>query len=373
MYNNGMKIGIFGGTFNPPHKTHLQIALQAKKQLQLDRLIVVPCGIPPHKPCEVDSATRMQLTRLAFGSFAEVSDCEIVRQGKSFTVDTLQELKQANPTAQFFLVIGGDSFQNFEQWHCPEQIAKLATLAVAYRSQKTTDREVERICNATGAKVTFLDVVPNDVSSTEIRLRYQFGFDNSAFVEQAVDSFVLQNGLYAQYRPLAEKLKNYLTPKRLQHTFYVVKRGLELASEQEKHQVFVACLLHDCAKYVSPSNRTTYGFDMPNVPEPVVHSFLGALVARQDFGITDQAILDAIAYHTTGCPNMTRLQKIVYVADKTEQTRPYPLQHLTKGTLDEQFLACLEEANSYTLSHHGENVFPLTEQTLQFYFPNRAN
>lgn len=371
MYNKRMKVGIFGGTFNPPHKTHRQIALQAKNQLQLDKLIVVPCGIPPHKSCEVDSATRLQLAQLAFGDIAEVSDCEVVREGKSFTVDTLNDFKTQFSNAQLFLIIGGDSFVNFEKWHCPKEIAQLATLAVADREEKMPQEVVEKVCNAVGAKAVFLDVVPDEVSSTDVRLRYQFGFDNSVFVQPTVDRFILQNSLYANYRPIAEKLKNYLPQKRFMHTFYVVKRGLELANEQEKDEVFLACLLHDCAKYVSSENYGKYGFEQKNIPEPVVHSFLGALVAKQDFGVDDEEILSAIAYHTTGCPNMSRLQKIVYVADKTEQTRPYPLQHLTKGTLDEQFLACLDEANSYTTAHHGTNVFPLTEETLQFYFPNR--
>lgn len=366
-----MKVGIFGGTFNPPHKTHRQIALQAKKQLQLDKLFVVPCGIPPHKPCDVDSATRLKLAQLAFGDIAEVSDCEVKREGQSYTVDTLGRFREEFPQAQLFLVIGGDSFLHFEKWKNPREIARLATLAVADREEKTSQEAVQKVCQNVGAKAVFLDVIPDEVSSTDVRLRYQFGLDNSCFVRPTVDKYILENGLYTSYRPIAEKLKNYLPEKRFMHTFYVVKRGLELATEQEKDKVFLACLLHDCAKYISEENYEKYGFEKKNIPDPVVHSFLGALVAKQDFGITDGEILSAIAYHTTGRPNMSRLEKIVYVSDKTEQTRPYPLEHLLKGTLDEQFLACLDEANSYTTAHHGTNVFPLTEETLQFYFPNR--
>ncbi len=366
-----MKVGIFGGTFNPPHKTHRQIVLQAKKQLQLDKLFVVPCGIPPHKPCDVDSVTRLELAKLAFGDVAEVSDCEVVREGQSYTVDTLGYFRDRFSTDQLFLIIGGDSFLNFEKWYAPKEIASLATIVVADREEKLTPETVEKVCNNVGAEVVFLNVVPNAVSSTDIRLRYQFGLDNSDFVDDVVNEYVLKNCLYAKFRPLAEKLKNYLPQKRLMHTFYVVKRGLELASDSEKDKVFLACLLHDCAKYVLPENYRNYGFEQKNIPDPVVHSFLGELVAQRDFGITDKEILSAIAYHTTGRPNMSRLEKIVYVADKTEQTRPYPLEHLLKGMLDEQFLACLDEANSYTTAHHGTNVFPLTEETLKFYFPNR--
>ena len=88
VYNICMKIGIFGGTFNPPHNSHLQIALQAKQQRGLDKLLVFPCGDPPHKTTDVSAAHRLEMTRLAFGPFAEVCDYEILQQGKSYTYHT---------------------------------------------------------------------------------------------------------------------------------------------------------------------------------------------------------------------------------------------------------------------------------------------
>lgn len=362
-----MKVGIFGGTFNPPHKTHVDLAKQAKAQLNLDRLIVMPCGIPPHKRCDVDAERRLEMTKLAFPNDT-VCDYELKKNGASYTVETLRWLRGEYPDAELFLIIGGDSFKNFLKWYRPREIAELATLAVADRDRKTSVRTAKRIRNEIGANVVFLDVKPNDVSSTEIRLRYQFGLDNSQFVTSDVDSYVKANGLYSDYADVVQKLRGYLTEQRFMHTFYVVKRGLELSRDDERDKVFLTCLLHDVAKYVEPSNYKKYGFVPPdNMPEPVIHSFLGEYVARQDFGVTDEVILKAIAYHTTGCPNMTRLQKIVYVADKTEQTRPYPLSHLTKGSLDRQLKSCLLEANSYKIAHHGTEEYPLSRATLDYY------
>lgn len=363
-----MKVGIFGGTFNPPHNTHIQIAQKAQEQLSLDKLIVVPCGTPPHKKCDVTSATRFALTRQAFDDICEVSDFEIVKQGKSYTVETLRHFKSVYPSARFYLIMGGDSFRNFGSWYRPQEIASLATLAVAQRSDVFSEAAEQNAFQSFNAQTVFLDVAPNDVSSTEIRLRYQFGLQNGDFVPAAVDRYVLQNGLYADFREIAQKLKTYLDDKRFMHTFYVVKRGLQLADEEESDKVFLACLLHDCAKNIPESDYARYGFVAPpDMPKPVVHSFLGACVARQDFGVTDKDVLAAIAYHTTGCPDMSRLQKIVYVADKTEQTRPYPLAHLTQGSLDEQLVKCLLEANSYTTARHGTDEYPLSVQTLNYY------
>lgn len=367
-----MKIGLFGGTFNPPHNTHINIARQAVKQLGLDKLLIVPCGLPPHKRCDVDKLARLKMCRLAFdGVFeqgvAETWDYEISREGASYTVETLREVKRLYPQAELFLIIGGDSLSNFEKWYRPDEIARLAAIAVADRDNLGKSADCAAVSRF-GARVIFLDVVPNDVSSTEIRLRYQFGKDNAQYVPEAVDEYARKQGLYAEYRDTVNKLKGYLTPQRLEHTFYVVKRGLQLADDSLRDKAFLACLLHDAAKYLGERDYPRYGFVRPDdMPLPVVHSFLGAKVAQIDFNVTDTEILDAIAYHTTGRPNMTELDKIVYVADKTEETRPYPLEHLLRGTLDDMFIACLVEANEYREEKHGDNDFYLTDRTLEFY------
>ena len=366
-----MKIGIFGGTFNPPHNTHVDIVKTAKQQLGLDELIVMPCGEPPHKTCEMAGKVRMELAKLAFDGLATVSDYELNKEGKSYTVETLRYLADSYPSAELYLVIGGDSLKNFGKWYRPAEIAEMCTLAVASRGRrKTSGRTVARIEEKYGAKVVLLDNQPNAMSSTEIRLRYQFGLDNAEYVPEAVNNYILANGLFAEQRATVDKLRGYLKEERFSHTFYVVKRGLEICKEEEYNDVFTACLLHDCAKYMSSGDYAKYNFTPePDMPSSVVHSFLGAEVARRDFGVTDQNILDAIAYHTTGRPNMTRLDKIVYVADKTEDSRPYPMSHLKRGSLDRMFINCLKEAYEICRQRHHDSVCPLSEQTLEFYCP----
>ncbi len=361
-----MKIGIFGGTFNPPHYFHKQILLEAQSQLNLDKLIVVPSGMPYHKFCDVSKQNRLVMTKLAFQDIAEVSQIDIDRQGNTYTVDTLKQLKTVYPNDDLYFIIGGDSLRDFDKWHLPQEIVKLCTLAVAERADCPLPiAEVEQKYNCQIAKI---NVFPSDVSSSEIRLRYQFGLDNGALVDPIVDMYICDNWLYSKYCPLTHKLHGYLTEKRFSHTFYVTMRGLSLANEDEYEKVFLTCALHDCAKYIKPQDYSKYGFVKPSdMPVEVVHAFLGALVAEQDFDITDIEILDAIRYHCTARPNMTRLEKIVYVADKTEKTRPYPVEHLLKGSLDDMFKACLIEANEFCLTNHGQNVYYLTQQALDFY------
>lgn len=370
-----MKIGLFGGTFNPPHLAHVNIARQAIKQLNLDKLLIVPCGFPPHKSCDVDKLVRLKLCSLAFDNVAnaKVWDYEISKEGKSFTIETLRAARELYPKAEIYLIIGGDSLASFDTWYCPAEIASMAALVVAERDAGLAEA-IDKVKRQYNADVVTLDVTPDKVSSTDIRLRYQFGFDNSDYVPKAADEYILSNGLYAKFRDMALKLRDYLKPERLNHTFYVVKRGLELCNDEERDDVFVACLLHDCAKYLTEKDYARYRFVAPTgMPKPVVHSFLGAYVAHVDFGIDDDAggkygsILGAIAYHTTGRPNMSRLEKIVYAADKTEQTRPYPLEHLLSGTLDEIFLKCLFEANEYRVQAHGDSDYWMTDWTLKYY------
>lgn len=364
-----MKIGIFGGTFSPPHNAHRNIAIQAKEQLGLDMLFVLPCGDPYHKHCDVDKDVRFELARLAFQDIALVSDYEIRKEGATYTVDTLHYFCGRYPQAEFYLIMGGDSFVSFDTWRNPQEIAALATLAVVCRDGLDMQDALKRLQSKFKVSAVFLKAEQSSVSSSEIRLRYQFGMNNSQFVPPIVDNYIKKNALYCEYREMAAKLKEYLPPKRYEHTFYVVKRGLEFASSAEYDKVFTACLLHDAAKYVKLSDYAKYGYVRnASTPGPVIHAYLGEKVAAIDFGICDKEILDAIKYHTTARPNMTRLDKIVYVADKTEQTRPYPLDHLLKGTLDEIFVKCLIKANEYKDKAHKDGPDdPLTEQALKFY------
>ena len=137
-----MKIGIYGGTFNPPHLGHLTAAAAVIATLKLDKLLLIPASIPPHKDLPAGSATaeqRLEMTRMAgeqlgLGSKVETLDMEVRRAGKSFTSDTLAELKAQFPEDELWLLMGTDMFLSFETWHEPEKIASLAGIAAFGRT-----------------------------------------------------------------------------------------------------------------------------------------------------------------------------------------------------------------------------------------------
>ncbi len=367
MYNINMKVAIFGGTFNPPHKTHVEIANQAVRQLNLDKLLVVPCGQPTHKLCFVDKAKRMDMAKLAFAHLpVEIEPYEIDSDKPNYTLDTVKYIKSRYPSAQLFLIIGGDSLRDYDSWHCPDELAKLVTFAVAERKGVDLSNAKQHCVSQYGMNIVSIQLDATDYSSTEIRLKYQYGMDVNE-VPQEVDEYIKRNGLFCEYRPMTSKLQSYLTPKRYSHTFYVTKVGLQLKSKCSEQDIFVACTLHDCAKYIGKDEYSLYNFkNDDNLPEPVVHAFLGAIVAQKDFGVSNKTILDAIKYHTTGRPDMTELDMVVYVADKIEQSRPYPTQHLVKNSLEATFLAVLIEAYEVCLKRN-RATSPLTLEAIQYY------
>ena len=154
------RIGIYGGTYNPPHIGHMRAAEYAIEALSLDRLLLIPTGVSPHKEMAsgASSADRLEMLRLSAAGLekAEVSDIEIRREGRSYTVDTLRQLKAENPGAELVLLMGTDMFLSFLTCGVPEAIMKLAALAVFCRGERGEKAKIERQkleLEAMGAKV----------------------------------------------------------------------------------------------------------------------------------------------------------------------------------------------------------------------------
>jgi nicotinate-nucleotide adenylyltransferase len=191
-----VRIGVFGGTFDPPHVGHLLVASDAREALKLDRLIFVPTGVQPFKvdtPSVASGQDRLEMLRLAVADDANyvVDDAEINRKGLSFTVDTLEHLSERHPAAQLFLLLGEDLLAGFEQWRNPARIRELATVAAVRRAGPASSG-VERI--APGVVVVSTRRV--DVSSTEIRERLRAGKSIKGFVPESVERFIDARGLY---------------------------------------------------------------------------------------------------------------------------------------------------------------------------------
>jgi nicotinate-nucleotide adenylyltransferase len=196
------RIGILGGTFNPPHIGHLICAQEARLRLGLDRVLMVPAGNPPFKLDEPDNAGqehRLALCRAAVGKGPgiEVSDLEIGHAGPSYTVDTLERLHSLMPDSELYLIVGGDVAAGLPSWHEPERVLELATIAVAER-RGTSRSDVDQALRSLpgGERAVHFEMPWIGISSTEIRRRVKEQQPISYLVPDAVANYIDKHHLY---------------------------------------------------------------------------------------------------------------------------------------------------------------------------------
>jgi nicotinate-nucleotide adenylyltransferase len=195
------RIGILGGTFNPPHLGHLICAQEALVQLELDQVVLMPAGVPPHKEVLADPGVehRVEMCRVATAKDERlaVSTVEVERPGPSFTVDTLRGIHATAPGDELTFIVGGDMAHALPTWHEPEAVLSLATLAVAERAGARRADIAERLLGLRGgSSVRFFDMPRIDLSSSEIRRRVREGRPIRYLVPDEVVGYIGTQGLY---------------------------------------------------------------------------------------------------------------------------------------------------------------------------------
>lgn len=187
------RIGIFGGTFDPPHAGHLMVASDIFAALELNRLLLIPSASPPHKQglVKATAAQRLEMVRLAVADDERflVDDIECRRPGASYTVDTLRALRERYPAAELFFVLGVDQMKEFHTWREPDEVARLARLAVVARDGEVPAGEGKY-------PLVPLRVVRIDLSATDVRARIGRGESIRYFVPDAVREYIEREGLY---------------------------------------------------------------------------------------------------------------------------------------------------------------------------------
>ena len=364
-----VRIGILGGSFQPIHNAHLNVARAAADALALDQLRFMIAGVPPHKQLAegASSAQRLAMLRLAVKDEPRfvADDRELYREGKSYTADTLQQLKTEYPDAELYFLMGSDMLRTFLQWYAPQRIAALATLVCIRRDgqaggEEEAAAELERtLCT----KVIFLDGV-GVCSSHEIRGRVREALPLNGLVPPAVQSYIYENLLYQPEKivSFAEKLKASLSPERYAHSLRTMATAIELAQRWgvDGQQARLAGLLHDCAKGLPTAELQRLADDGCGVPA-VLHAPAGAILAKRDYGVTDEAVLKAIRLHTTGDAGMSSLDKLIYLSDLIEPGRSYPTADKLRAlsSPDEAILLALQENLCY-IKRSGKQMHPAT-------------
>ncbi len=397
------KIGIMGGTFNPIHNVHLSMAGEARTQYQLDEVRFMPSKNPPHKNKQgiASDAHRKRMIQHAIQDHPHFtfSDLELKREGTTFTRDTLAYLTKAYPEDQFYFILGGDSLASLESWKDPAYIFSHCHILAANRGDISEDNITEWIHYYTekyDAQISEIQMPSQRISSEMIRNKLAAGCDVSTYCPILVTQYIRFHGLYdcdqlSQKKPeVPMKISDMYTclaaclkPKRYIHTLGVAMTAANLAGVHscDSTQAYTAGLLHDCAKYLTGIEQieacqsagiTLTGVELENTA--LIHGKLGAYIARTRYGIQDKEILSAIAWHTTGKPKMTLLEKIIYLADYMEPGRamnckPYSLAQIRRTSfknIDKALFMVLECCVKY-LEKSGAPIDPQTIDTYKYY------
>lgn len=384
------RIGIYGGTFNPPHIGHMQVAAQAVDLLRLDKLLLIPDRIAPHKVIPEGSASadqRLQMLRIAAAGMpkASVSDLELRREGTSFSYLTVLELKERHPDAQLFFIMGSDMFLSFHTWRKPDVIMNNATLAVLCRGDKNEKQAIadqKAALESRGAKVELIANEITAISSTDLRRMLVFRCAKP-YLPDGIGKYILENSLYGSaenYRKmpmeqLEKAVLSLLNPNRVNHVLGCRDTAVKLAKHwgADETDAARAGILHDVTKALPGPLQLTlcreYGIilDDFSVKYPkTLHALTGALVAERIFG-ENEAVVNAICHHTTGKADMNLLEKIIYVADYMEPCRDFPgvekLRQLAYSDLDAALKLGLEMTLEL-LNKQGSEVSPASREAL---------
>lgn len=394
-----MKIGIYGGTFDPPHLGHMEAAKAAMEQLGLDRLLIIPDREPPHKGLGGDAASPEQRLVMAqlmadgLGPRAEASDLELNREGKSYTADTVEELHNQFPEDELWLLMGTDMFLTIQNWYQPERIFQYAGVAAFARSLDDTgeifEEQSKYLDERFHARTTIVSLPKiTEIASRDLRRMLAAEWtggnvDPGQYLWPPVYGYILKEGLFgtkADLKHLSDKhlravSYSMVKAKRIPHIKGTEETAVALAKfwGVDPEMARRAAILHDCTKYWELEPQVAvcdkYGIqldELERVSVKFLHSKTGAALAKHVFGEPDE-VYDAIFCHTTGKPGMNTFEKILYLADYMEPTRDFDgveeMRRLVWEDLDRAMVMGLEMTVE-ELKERGVPIHANTQGTL---------
>lgn len=384
------RIGIMGGTFNPVHQGHVDMARAAAAQENLDKVLFLPTGNPPHKHegvVDAEDRYRMVASAIAQEPAMVPSRLELERSGVIYTVDTLTLLKEKYPKAQFYYVIGADTLMELKHWRNYEKVLTLCTFLVCPRMGSASPLEMEnerKRLTEMGGSFTYIRMQPVDTASTQIRQTLALGKEPE-LLPPVVMEYIRVCGLYGVEsrlhlgRAWLGQLWEALSLKRFAHSLGVAftARRLALLHGLDPDQAETAGLLHDCAKCLplEEMQRICQAHALTQDPSllesgNLLHSVAGAFLAASSYHVSDPEVLRAISCHTTGKVGMNKLDMVVYLADKIEPGRaPYPLLDQVRAaaqlSLPRAMLLSLEGTAKY-VKKGGKPLHPTTQAVVDW-------
>lgn len=372
------KIAVFGGSFDPVTKAHIDLV--KKLSSRYDEVIVVPCRVSPFKTSTAATPyQRLEMLDVALEGIPDVcvDTFELNSEGANYTYLTLEHLTR--PDAHLYLIMGSEMVIELERWKNIRRIAELAELVVVPRPGFPFGRsEKEKAERLFPSRWSEADFVGETGSSSEVRVSFAMGRPN-LFLTDGIAAYAEVNKLYGDYVYVNELYRRFgMKQSRIDHSYSTALCGIALAKRvcADTGKAITALLLHDVGKYVTKEQAEDMGvkFDgrIDGMPLPIRHAEIGAELLRQIVGITDNDIIEAVRWHTTGRPNMTPLEKVVYLADYIEPTRSFPtvdyLRQETAKSIDDGLRAALKNSVEYV---NADEIYPVTIQAYNFYKENK--
>jgi nicotinate-nucleotide adenylyltransferase len=391
------KIAIMGGTFDPIHIGHLVTAEAVRAEFFIDEVLFIPTGTPPHKSKRAVTSSEhrylMSVLATAANPHFNVSRLEIEREGFTYTIDTLRELRALyGENTKLYFITGADAINQILLWKDAQELFNLCTFIAVTRpgyAQKELFERVEKLKRQFKHEIKFLEVPALAISSSDIRDRKRNSRPIKYLVTESVENYIEKHRLYQEEMYLEidtkasmeEYVKQRLSPKRYSHTKQVILMALELAAiyEVNEEKVFVAALFHDIAKEFSHEELLEackkYAIDLDDYEKEnleVVHGKVGAKILEDVWGIKDKEVLSSIIFHTVANAHMGKIEKIIYLADMLELTRkPFKgideLRAYAKKDLDFAMFKALEASKEYIEEGLYKKMHPISEQLLEKY------
>ena len=385
------RIGIYGGSFNPPHIGHIRAAREAVLELGLDSLYLLPAGEVPGKTPPEGSATveqRLRMLELAAEDCPNlrVSDYDACRE-RCRTWETVEHFARAHPGAELTVVVGSDQLAKLPDWENGAFVLEHAQIAVARRGlagEDTLLREKTALLRQMGGRVRVLDNPVEPISSTQLRRLLAFGC-GWEFLPPGAEDFIRREGLYhvnADWKNLPmEQLEgvvlSLLNPNRIRHVLGCRDTAVALAKRwgSDETDAARAGILHDITKALDGPLQLTlcasYGkmlTDFSRKYPKTLHALTGSLVAERIFG-ENPRVVSAICHHTTGRAGMSLLETIIYVADYMEPNRDFPGVERLRELAFTDIQAALKLGLEMTLEHlkkQGSEVSPESREALAY-------
>ena len=355
---------VFGGSFNPPHKGHIEIAEHLSNEFKDAKIMIVPSFLSPHKDgAKVSFFDRINMCKIAFSHIKnlEVSDIEEKLGGKSYTINTINALIKDN--FPIYLVIGADMAESFNTWKDALGIAKKVKLLVYSRNDKLDTKALEKL----KADFKIMNFKTTNISSTKLRENL-----NKEFIKPEVLDYIKSHSLYGYEEKYKKILKENLKEKRYNHCLNVALSAKELAIKNgaDINKAYTAGLLHDITKEMTCDKQLklidNFGIIMTELElktQKLWHAITGAYYIKEILNINDEEIFDAVRFHTTAKANMSLISKIVYIADYISSDRDYngvnEMRAAAKKSLDEAMLIATEFTIN-DLKSEGKEIHPDT-------------